>query len=150
MGYTLVADICVKVFIPIINQSNLCSGQNQYFDGLSCSCLPGYFYLNGNCTKCPSNSIFNGQYCACNPGYTLNASTCIPTKTIICPPNSTNNGKGQCLCNSKNYTLINNTCQLISCTISKIWNGSACVCDRGTTLSANGSCLQRCAANQQW
>ena len=148
MGYTLIANICSKIFIPT-NVVTLCSGQNQYFDGQSCNCLPSYFYLNGICTNCPVNSVFNGQFCACNSGYILSNFSCVPIKNI-CPPNSNDNGKGQCLCNQKNYTIVNNSCQPISCGVLKIWNGSACVCQSGYTLTSSGTCYSQCSVGQQW
>lgn len=142
VGYALVTNICTKIFIPNLpniainnfNETVNCQGPYQYYNGTSCNCLPGYFYLNGNCTICPPNSIFNGQYCACISGYSLFNSTCIQNKTVVCPNNSINNGQGICIC-QPNYTLVNNVCQLITCNLLQVWNGSACICDSNKAVT---------------
>jgi hypothetical protein len=43
---------------------NFKCGVNQFWDGASCRCQQGYFYINGICTSCPYGSIFDGFQCS--------------------------------------------------------------------------------------
>jgi hypothetical protein len=60
-------------------------GPNQYWNGITCRCVQGTFFINGGCSSCPSGTVFDGLKCSplgvgmrCKDSYSFwNGDSCV-------------------------------------------------------------------------
>jgi hypothetical protein len=128
------------------NQTQVCSA-NAVFNGSACVCNSNYHLVNSNCIQCQANSQWDGIICVCNIGFFTVNGACV--QRVNCPANSQDNGLGTCIC-TMNYSMINNTCQLIrpSCPDNSSLIGSNCVCLTGF-YNISGAC-SKCPSVAFW
>ncbi|CAG9330186.1 unnamed protein product [Blepharisma stoltei] len=148
--------------------------------GTSClTCLDTVHMTEAPSCQCPENSFIQGGSCVCNDGYYFsNFTTCSPCQNnckacsdaaencltcsdsvhmsaapaCACPPNSTINSIGQCVCNAGYFYTSNHQCspcspQCSTCSVSSstcltcidtvhMGNPPTCSCPASSTLTA--------------
>ena len=101
--------------------------------------------------ECPANSIFTNGNCQCITGFRFEGERCVK----ICPPNSKDNGFGECVCVAEYYRDEYGNCRPgSSCPpFSKRNSAGICVCDDGyiehTYEDSQMACV-RCQEGEYW
>ena len=102
---------CILI-VPLCNP-------NEYWDGITCRCQQGYFYIGGECKSCPYGTFFDGLNCV------------VGTGGACTDPYSFFNGYS-CVCLPGFWPLVDGRC--ITCPAGTDWNGTCCKIRAGTTL----------------
>jgi hypothetical protein len=111
------------------NSKNCCNYQNhgckdnQDWDGASCRCKQGYFFINNSCVQCPAGTVFDGKQC----------SRGLPSRCT--DPYSYFNGNS-CVC-LPGYWQLAGGC--VTCPPTYQWSGVCCSAQRGLTRAVADS-----------
>ncbi|KAL4460055.1 hypothetical protein ABPG73_001733 [Tetrahymena malaccensis] len=163
-GFQLLSDEscvqkCPDTFIKDnLNQSCICR-PNSYLSANKCSCNPGYFEVESNCSQCTSNCIQCSTQTTCSQCqlgfYLFVDGTCIfncPSTFIlsdsncICRPHSTlqKNVINTCICND-GYIDIGGTCEACTPNCDQCVTQKTCnKCSSGYYLFIDGTCIKTC------
>lgn len=91
------------------------------------ACPPGGVFIFGQCvspTLCGPNEYWCGGVCTCVNGYYKINGQCVPVQpTYVCPFNSESNGVN-CVCKQGYYPVVPGACE--KCPSGTFWDGKAC------------------------